>query len=86
MLLKGDVDAILGFDSTMYFSLVRQGIKPADIKFLYYSDAGLTSTAIRRLHRRRSSKATPKAVRGFVAASAKGWRDAIANPQRRSPR
>ena len=41
MLLKGDVDAILGFDSTMYFSLTRQGIKPADIKFLYYSDAGM---------------------------------------------
>jgi NMT1/THI5 like. len=41
MLLKGDVDGILGFDSTMYFNLVRQGIKPEDIKFLYYSDAGM---------------------------------------------
>ena len=29
MLLKGDVDAILGFDSTMYFGLVTQGITPA---------------------------------------------------------
>ena len=41
LLLKGDVDAILGFDSTMYFNFVRQGIAPTDIKFLYYSDAGL---------------------------------------------
>ena len=41
LLLKGDVDAILGFNSTMYFNFVRQGIAPSDIKFLYYSDAGL---------------------------------------------
>jgi len=80
MLLKGDVDAILGFDSTMYFSLVRQGIKPADIKFLYYTDAGLDIYGNGIIASKKILEANPKAVKGFVNATAKGWRDAIANP------
>ena len=80
LLLKGDVDAILGFDSTMYFNFVRQGITPADIKFLYYSDAGLNIYGNAILASKKILDGNPKAVRGFVAATAKGWRDAIANP------
>ncbi len=80
LLLKGDVDGILGFDSTMYFNLVRQGIAPSDIKFLYFSDAGLNIYGNAILASKKIMDANPKAVRGFVAASAKGWHDAIANP------
>jgi NitT/TauT family transport system substrate-binding protein len=80
LLLKGDVDAILGFDSTMYFNFVRQGIAPADIKFLYYSDAGLNIYGNAILASKKVLDGNPKAVRGFVAATAKGWRDAIADP------
>jgi NitT/TauT family transport system substrate-binding protein len=80
MLLKGDVEAILGFDSTMYFNLVRQGIKPADIKFLYYSDVGLDIYGNGIIASKKILEANPKAVKGFVNATAKGWRDAIANP------
>jgi NitT/TauT family transport system substrate-binding protein len=80
MLLKGDVDAILGFDSTMYFSLVRQGIPPSDIKFMYYSDVGLDIYGNAVVASKKVLETNPAAVKGFVAASAKGWRDAIANP------
>ena len=80
LLLKGDVDAILGFDSTMYFNLVRQGIAPSDIKFLYFSDVGLNIYGNAILASKKILESNPKAVRGFVAATAKGWRDAIANP------
>ncbi len=80
MLLKGDVDGILGFDSTMYFNLVRQGIAPADIKFLYYSDVGLNLYGNAIVASKKVLAANPKAVAAFVAASAKGWRDAVANP------
>jgi len=80
LMLKGDVDAVLGFDSTMYFNFVRQGIAPADIKFLYYSDAGLNIYGNAILASKHIIESNPKAVRGFVAATAKGWRDAIANP------
>ena len=81
MLLKGDVDAILGFDSTMYFGLVKQGIKPADIKFLYYSDAGMDIYGNAIVASKKIMESKPAVVKGFVAAVAKGWKDAIANPQ-----
>ena len=80
MLLKGDVAGILGFDSTMYFNLVRQGIAPQDIKFMYYSDAGLDIYGNTLFASKKVLESNPKAVRGFVNASAKGWRDAAANP------
>jgi NitT/TauT family transport system substrate-binding protein len=80
LLLKGSVDGILGFDSTMYFNLVRQGIPPGDIKFLYYSDAGLNIYGNAILVSNKLIDSNPKAVRGFVTATAKGWRDALANP------
>jgi NitT/TauT family transport system substrate-binding protein len=80
MLLKGDVDAILGFDSTMYFGLVKQGIKPADIKFLYYADAGMDIYG-NAIVASKKVLANPAVTKGFVNAVAKGWRDAVANPQ-----
>lgn len=80
MLLKGDVEGILGFDSTMYFNLVRQGIPAQDIKFMYYSDAGLDIYGNTLFASKKVLENNPKAVRGFVNASAKGWRDALANP------
>lgn len=80
LLLKGDVDAILGFDSTMYFNFVRQGVAPADIKFLYYSDAGLNIYGNAILASKKMLETNPAAVRGFVAATAKGWRAAVADP------
>ncbi len=63
LLLKGDVDAILGFDSTMYFNLVRQGIPPADIKFLYFSDVRLNIYGNGILPRRRFMEIEPEGRR-----------------------
>ncbi len=80
MLLKGDVQAILGFDSTMYFGLTKQGIKPADIKFLYYSDMGMDLYGNGIVASKKMLETKPNIVKGFVLASAKGWRDAVANP------
>jgi NitT/TauT family transport system substrate-binding protein len=80
MLLKGDVDAEVGFDSTMYFSLTRQGVKPADIKLLYFADAGLDIYGNALVASRKIIDSNPQLVKGFVEASAKGWRDAVADP------
>ena len=41
LLLRGEVEAILGFDSTSYFNLIKAGAKPGDVKFLYYADVGM---------------------------------------------
>ena len=81
MLLKGDVDGILGFDSTMYFNLVRQGIKPDDIKFLYYSDAGMDLYGNAILASKKVMTERPAVVKGFIKATAKGWQDAIKDPK-----
>ena len=80
MLLRGDVDGILGFDSTMYFNLVRQGIAPSDIKLMYYSDVGLNIYGNAIVASKKVLEGNPKAVKGFVAATAKGWRDALLDP------
>jgi NitT/TauT family transport system substrate-binding protein len=81
MLLKGDVDGILGFDSTMYFNLVRQGIKPEDIKFLYYSDAGMDLYGNAILASKKVMAERPNVVKGFIKATARGWQDAIKDPK-----
>jgi NitT/TauT family transport system substrate-binding protein len=47
---------------------------------MYYSDAGLNIYGNAILASKKILDTNPKAVRGFVAATAKGWRDAIANP------
>ena len=80
MLLKGDVDGILGFNSTMYFNLVREGIKPEDIKFLYYSDAGMDIYGNAILASKKVLAERPQVVKAFVAATAQGWQDAIKDP------
>jgi NitT/TauT family transport system substrate-binding protein len=79
-LLRGDVDAILGFDSTMYFGLVRAGAKPEDIRFQYFADAGLPLYGNGILASKRMLETNPEAVRRFTAAAARGWQAAMADP------
>jgi NitT/TauT family transport system substrate-binding protein len=81
MLLKGDVDAILGFDSTMYFNLVRQSIKPEEIRFLYYSDAGMDIYGNAILASKKILSEHSDVVKRFLKASAKGWQDAVVDPK-----
>jgi NitT/TauT family transport system substrate-binding protein len=81
VLSRGDVDAILGFDSTMDFGLQKTGIKPEDIRILYYADAGmdLYSNGIMASQKLRTEN--PDALKRFVAVTARAWQAAIADPQ-----
>lgn len=81
VLSGGSADAILGFDSTMYFGLVKAGIAPADIKFLYYGDAGLDlyGNAIVLSKNFRTTK--PDAAKAFVSVSARAYQAAAADPK-----
>ena len=80
LLLRGEVDAILGFDSTSYFNLVKAGAKPDSVKFLYYSDAGLPIYGNSLAASKKMIDSSPDVVKRFVAASAKGWLDAVKDP------
>lgn len=80
LLLRGEVDAILGFDSTSYFNLVRAGAKPETIAFLYYADSGLPIYGNSLAASKKMADTAPDVTRAFVAASARGWIDAIKDP------
>lgn len=81
VLAGGDADAILGFDSTMYFGLMKAGIKPADIRFLYYSDAGLDLYGNGIILSEKFRTRNAPAARAFVEASARGWQEAAKDPK-----
>jgi NitT/TauT family transport system substrate-binding protein len=60
--------------------LQKAGIKPEDIRFLYYSDAGLDFYGNGLMVSEKMRSSNPDAVKRFVAASARGWQAAIADP------
>ena len=80
VLSRGDVDAILGFDSTMDFGLVKTGIKPEDIRFLYYADAGLDLYSNGIMASQKLRTGNPEALKRFVAVTARAWQAAIKDP------
>ncbi len=80
VLSRGDVDAILGFDSTMYFGLVKAGIAPSDIRFMYYSDVGLDLYGNGIMASDKLRREDPEALKRFVAVTARAWQASIANP------
>jgi NitT/TauT family transport system substrate-binding protein len=80
VLSRGDVDAILGFDSTMFFGLQKAGIAPGDVRFLYYSDAGLDLYGNGIMASKKLRTENPEAVKRFVAVTARAWQAAIADP------
>jgi NitT/TauT family transport system substrate-binding protein len=81
VLARGDVGAILGFDSTMYFGLLKAGISPADIGFIYYSDVGLDLYGNGIIVSQKMRQEQPDAVKRFVAVSARAWQAAAADPK-----
>jgi NitT/TauT family transport system substrate-binding protein len=81
VLAGGSADAILGFDSTMYFGLLKAGIAPADIKFMYYADAGLDLYGNSIVLSKKFRTQSPDAAKAFLAATTRGYQAAIADPK-----
>lgn len=80
LLFRGDLDAIAGFDSSIWFNLKAMGVKQEDVVFMRYADQGLDLYGNAIMVSRKMLDANPEAVRAFVRATALGWRDALANP------
>lgn len=80
LLVRGDVDAVTGFDSSVWFNLKLMGVKEADVVFIRYAETGLDLYGNALMVSRRMLAANPKAVQAFVRATALGWRDALADP------
>lgn len=80
MLLTRQVDAVTGFDSTVWFNLKARGTRFEDVNIMYYVDYGLDSYANSILASPALLRDNPEVVRRFVSAATRGWREAIADP------
>ena len=80
MLLTQQVDAVTGFDSTVVLNLKANGVAVDDVTVIYYADNGLDVYGNAFLANPVFLQSNPQAVKAFVRASVRGWREAIADP------
>ncbi len=81
MLMRGQVDGVFGYYTTLWFATKLSGIDPAaQLHFLRYGDYGmdLLSNSIIVSHALAAEK--PAVVQGFLRALFRGIRDTIADP------
>src|SRR5258708_32977868 len=76
MLLRGGVDAVIGNNYTVLFNLKGLGVPPENLSFLNYAENGLDLYGQGIIVRRALIEQNPEAVRGFVRAAARAWREA----------
>jgi NitT/TauT family transport system substrate-binding protein len=80
LLIKGDVDAVTGYDLTVGFSLKAIGVQLTDVDMLYYGDYGIDVYSNAVMVSKALIDKNPQAVKGLVAAINQGWRDSMAEP------
>lgn len=80
MLAEGNVAAITGFSFSSYLNLVRLGVSEDDISTILMADHGVDLYGNAIIVNTEFAAENADAVKGFLAAVAKGWADAIADP------
>ena len=80
MLAEGKVDAVTGFSFSSFLNLVRLGVPEDDISTILMADHGLALYGNAIIVNTEFAAANPDMVKGFLAAVANGWKDAIADP------
>lgn len=78
--MRREVDAITGFDSTIWLNLKGLGVKFEDISIMHYSAHGLDLYSNSILVSRKALRDHEAVLPGLVRACLRGWRDAISNP------
>jgi NitT/TauT family transport system substrate-binding protein len=81
MLAKGDVDAVFGFAFSVILNLKAQGIADDDIATILMAENGLNLYGNSVLVNSDFAAENPEAVKGFLKALAKGFADAVADPE-----
>lgn len=79
MFVRKEVDAITGFDSTIWFNLKSQGVKFEDISIMRYAEHGLDLYSNSVIVSRKFLRDHEAAITPMLRAVAKGWRDALAD-------
>jgi NitT/TauT family transport system substrate-binding protein len=92
LLLKGEVDAVVGFDYTSIFNLMGNGVKMEDINLLYYTSYGFDFWGNSLIASRSIIEKDPDLVKRVAAATARTWvaanthrAEAIAAVMKRDP-
>ncbi|WP_417721533.1 ABC transporter substrate-binding protein [Salipiger sp.] len=80
MLAEGKVASITGFSFSSYLNLVRLGVPEDDISTILMADYGVDLYGNAIIVNTDFAAANPELVKGFLAAVAAGWKDAIADP------
>jgi NitT/TauT family transport system substrate-binding protein len=81
LLVRGEVEAVTGFDSTVWFSLKGLGVRREDVRFMYYGDHGVDLYSNSILISTDLAERRPEAARGLLRAIARGWVEAIRDPR-----
>jgi NitT/TauT family transport system substrate-binding protein len=81
MLAQGQVDGIFGFAFSSVLNLKAQGVPADDISMILMAENGLDLYGNSILVNTDFAAANPDAVKGFLKALAKGFADAVADPE-----
>jgi NitT/TauT family transport system substrate-binding protein len=73
MLIKGEVDAVVGFDYTSIFNLMEAGLKLDDITLLYFADFGFDFWGNSLIVNPAIVEKNPELVRRVAVAVARSW-------------
>ncbi|MGA7431324.1 MAG: ABC transporter substrate-binding protein [Xanthobacteraceae bacterium] len=73
LLLKGEVDAVIGFDYTSIFNLMGNGVKMEDINVLYFTSYGFDFWGNSLIASRAMIEKNPDLVRRVTLATARVW-------------
>jgi NitT/TauT family transport system substrate-binding protein len=80
MLIRRQVDAVIGFDYTVLYNLIGNGIRKEDVNFVYYSDNGFNFYGQGLIAAQRHVNDNPALVRSVATAVAQSWLAAAKNP------
>lgn len=80
MLLRGEVNAVAAFSFNAFITLKTARVDPADIVIFPYNEYGLPLYGNAIIVPPSLLQAEPEALRGFVRAITRAWKDAVANP------
>ncbi len=81
LLVRGDVEAVTGFDSTVWFALKGLGVRREDVRFMYYGDHGVDVLSNSILVSAEMAERRPQVVQALTRAIARGWVEAIRDPR-----
>lgn len=81
MLASGDVDGVFGFAFSVILNLLANGVPAEDLSTLLFADHGLDIYGNAVMVNETFAAENPEVVKGFVRALAKGFADAVADPE-----